>query len=75
MIRWQLEALRSFGRTGRSGRADPIGPADDTIMTNHYMIRDGAEWRCLNACGHSHPFPGGIPESIPPCVPRRWGDQ
>lgn len=59
----------------RSVKADPIGPADDTIMTGHRMVRDGSWWRCMHGCGTIHPFPSPYPQPETPCVPRRWGDQ
>lgn len=58
----------------RSGKADPIGSADDQVLTNHRMARDGSVWRCLNGCGATVPFGRGCPELPADCTPRRWGD-
>jgi hypothetical protein len=54
----------------RSVKADPIGPADDTILTNHRMVREDGHWRCVHCLqlGNRHVPPA-------PCVSRRWGDQ
>lgn len=45
------------------------------VLDNHYFVRDGSFWACLNDCGVQFPFPSPMPDTatLGPCKPRTWG--
>ena len=46
---------------------------DETVLTNHRVVRDGGVWLCLR-CGRTEPF-GALTDWGETCLPRRWGDR
>jgi len=56
-----------------TGHEEVAAKANDTVMTNHNVYRNGSVWAC-RFCPKTWPFPAPLPDDPGPCVPRRWGD-
>lgn len=59
-----------------TGADDARARANDTVLDNHRVVRDGSVWACTH-CGKVWPAQIPVRELTAPgpCVPRRWGDQ